>query len=51
VAREAFRKQRRPSIPTIKQRGSIMLATFLNAIYREVLRVSISGMTSWGRRL
>ena len=32
----------------VKQRGAIMLATFLNAIYREVLRVSTSGMTRWG---
>ena len=28
----------------IKQRGSIMWASILNSIYREVLRTSLSGM-------
>ena len=41
--REAFRKQRRPRLSlSIKQRGAIMVA-FLNAIYRQFLRVSLSG--------
>jgi hypothetical protein len=42
---EAFRKQRRPSIPPIKQGGSIM-ATFLNAIYRQVCREYLTAMRS-----
>jgi hypothetical protein len=34
--------------PPVKQRGSVMWASILNAIYREVLRTSLSGMHKFG---
>jgi hypothetical protein len=48
--REAFRKQRWPRLPgLIKQRGAMMVA-FLNAIYRQFLRASLSGAKVAGAR-
>jgi hypothetical protein len=32
------------SMASVKQRGSIMWASILNLIYREILRTSLSGM-------
>jgi hypothetical protein len=46
-----FQSQRSPpetkarlSMASVKQRGSIMWASILNSIYREILRTSLSGM-------
>jgi hypothetical protein len=49
--REVVPQQRRP-IPCspIKQRGSIMVALILNAIYREFLKSALPGMATVGAR-
>jgi hypothetical protein len=41
---KAVRKQTGRTITFLKQRGSVMLITILNSIYREFLRSSLSGM-------
>jgi len=42
-AREAVRKQTGPNLPSLEQRGSVMLVAILNKIYREFLRACLSG--------
>jgi hypothetical protein len=44
MGREVGQKRIEASKCTINRRGSIMLATILNAIYREFLKSSVSGM-------
>jgi hypothetical protein len=43
--REAFRKQRPPSL-SFRQIAGASLVTFLNAIYREVLKAAVFGMVT-----
>jgi hypothetical protein len=45
-AAKSARNESRLINAAINQRGSIMLATILNAIYREFLKSSVSGMLS-----
>jgi hypothetical protein len=47
--REVFRKQSRPRLPVDQTTGSIMLAAFLNLIYRQYLRTSLAGTKIAGR--
>jgi hypothetical protein len=37
-------------VPSIQQRGSIMLALIFNAIYRHFLKAALPGMVTLGAR-
>jgi hypothetical protein len=41
--REAFQKQRGPTLPVDQTTGFIMIALILNSIYRYFIRISIAG--------
>ena len=50
LADEAALKQRGTTLLADQQRGSIMLALLLNAIYRRFLNAALPGMASQGAR-
>jgi hypothetical protein len=44
--REVIRKPMRPSLTADQQRGSIVMATILSAIYRHFLKAALFGMVA-----
>jgi hypothetical protein len=48
---KSSRNNRDLSSALIKQRGSIMLALILNAIYRQFLKATLPGFSSQGAKL
>ena len=47
---EVIRKRASAPMAPIKQRGSIMLAFILNAVYRQFIRAALSGIATQGAK-